>query len=140
MKGLSCYAVKQWPSDLPMESYIFLSFINTRKTLFFENKCLFKFFKSIIYWHNFFKYVLIYRRNSMCFFFHFLIPGKMSLSFKYFSNENNLNWWNRGNTVIAFSLCFSFCVLFPLKYSYLRIGIRCVFSFYSNNRKHVSVV
>jgi len=54
----------------------FLSFINTRKIFFFENKCLFKYFKSIIYCPIFLKYVLIYRRNSMCFFSHFLNTRK----------------------------------------------------------------
>jgi hypothetical protein len=70
----------------------------------------------------------------------FKYQEKCLFRFKYFSNKNYLNWWNRGNTVIAFSLCFSYCVLFPLKYSYLRIGILCVFSFNINNRKHVSVL
>jgi len=41
---LSC--LKQWPSDLPMESYIFLlSFFKYEKNVLFENKCLFKYFK-----------------------------------------------------------------------------------------------
>ncbi len=73
MAWLKCFlsCLKQWPSDLPMESYIFFSqFLKTRKTFLFENKCLFK-YAQINLLSYFFKYVLIYRRNSLCFLFLF---------------------------------------------------------------------
>jgi len=120
--------------------YLFSVDINTRKTFFFKNKCLYKYFNSIIYCPIFFKYVLIYRRNSMCLFSHFKYQEKCLFRLNIFPMKNYLNWWNRGNTVIAFSLFLSYCVLFLLNTFLSTNGILCVFFSILNNRKHVSVV
>ena len=60
---------KQWPSDLPMESYIFLLSIFTyEKNVFFSRISAYLNYFKLIYCSIFFKYVLIFQRNSMCFF------------------------------------------------------------------------
>jgi len=68
-----------------MESYIYVlcQFTNTRKTFFFENKCLFKYFKSIIYFPTFSStdrslcvFSLIFKYQEKCLFHLNIIPMK----------------------------------------------------------------